>query len=66
MSHNYSKTQMDTNNTVAAQQLAMQQQQIQNYNDYLHKLRLEVAILPGIKSGLNSRPHRTSRSSMTR
>ena len=54
MSHNYSKTQMDTNNQVSAQQLAMQQQQLAQYNNYLQQITAGGGYLPGVKSALTS------------
>lgn len=45
---------MNTNNTVAAQQLAQQQQQLQQYNDYVKQLTAGGGYLPGVKSALMS------------
>lgn len=49
-----SSQQMNTNNQVAAQQLAMQQKQLAQYNDYVNKLIQGGGYLPGVKSALTS------------
>jgi hypothetical protein len=49
-----SKTQMATNNAVAAQQLAQQQKQIAQYNDYVNKILAGGGYLPGVKEALVS------------
>lgn len=54
MSHNYSKDQMKTNNQIAQQQLAAQQQQLQQYQAYVKQLMSGGGYLPGVKSALTS------------
>lgn len=49
-----SKQQMATNNQVAQQQLAMQQQYLSQYNNYVNQLLQGGGYLPGVKSALNS------------
>lgn len=49
-----SSNQMNTNNQVAQQQLAMQQKQIAQYNDYVKQLLANGGYLPGVKSALTS------------
>lgn len=49
-----SKKQMNINNQVASQQLAMQQQQIAQYNNYVKQLLAGGGYLPGVKQALTS------------
>ena len=54
MSHNYSKDQMQQNNQIAQQQLAMQQQQLAKYNTFLQQITAGGGYLPGVKAALQS------------
>jgi hypothetical protein len=49
-----SKQQMATNNAVAAQQLASQQAQLAQYNNYVKQLTAGGGYLPGVKQALDS------------
>lgn len=49
-----SKQQMGTNNSVAAQQLALQQKQLAQYNDYMKQILAGGGYLPGVKAALTS------------
>lgn len=49
-----SSNQMKTDNTVAQQQLALQQKQLQQYNDYVKQLMANGGYLPGVKEALTS------------
>lgn len=49
-----SSAQMKINNQVAAQQLALQQKQLAQYNDYVKQLLANGGYLPGVKSALTS------------
>ena len=49
-----SQQQMDTNNQIAKQQFAAQQQYLQQYNNYVNQLVQGGGYLPGVKSALTS------------
>ena len=49
-----SSAQMKINNQVAAQQLALQQKQLAQYNDYLKQILAGGGYLPGVKQALTS------------